>query len=159
MPLTVIAFGSNLGDRQANILAAASALGVKPLSRIYETDPMYVEDQPAFLNACALLETDSGPFELLARIKALELEIGRLPRVRNGPREIDIDLIAYGSLQILSGSLIVPHPRLVERRFVLQPLHDIAPDLVLPGLGKVKDLLCATEDQADHVRKLIEFVG
>jgi 2-amino-4-hydroxy-6-hydroxymethyldihydropteridine diphosphokinase len=117
---------------------------------------MYVEDQPPFLNACGLLNTDLGPFGLLARIKALELEIGRLPRVRNGPREIDIDLIAYGVLQLRSKLVYVPHPRLIERRFVLQPLFDIAPDLHLGGLGVVRNLLCATQEQADHVRKLAE---
>lgn len=160
MPLVVIAFGSNLGDREANILAASRALAVERLSPLYETDPMYVEDQPAFLNAAALLETSEGPLELLAKIKALEFEIGRLPRVRNGPREIDIDLIAYGALQLSSKLLNVPHPRMVERRFVLQPLFDIAPDLLLPGLGVVRDLLGATQGQADHVRKLArEFVG
>lgn len=120
---------------------------------------MYVEDQPAFVNACGALSTSEGPFQLLTHLKRLELEIGRLQRDRNGPREIDIDLIAYGSLQLRSDRLRVPHPRLIERRFVLQPLFDFAPDLVLPGLGIVRELLVATEGQADHVRRLTDEIA
>lgn len=119
---------------------------------------MYVEDQPAFLNAVGLLETEEGPIALLKRLKATELEVGRLPRERYGPREIDLDLLAYGSLQLKStlvgrSRLHVPHPRLAERRFVLQPLFDLDSQFVLPGLGEVGDLLSQTAHQADQVRQ------
>lgn len=154
----IIGFGSNLGDREAVIRSAAARLGVTRLSPLYETAPMYVEDQPAFLNAVGLLQTEEGPISLLKRLKATELEVGRLPRERYGPREIDLDLLAFGVLQLRStfsgrSRLHVPHPRLVERRFVLQPLFDLIPDFVLPGLGVVSDLLPLTEEQADQVRR------
>jgi 2-amino-4-hydroxy-6-hydroxymethyldihydropteridine diphosphokinase len=140
MVKAVIGFGSNLGDRSENIRRAAERLGVSRLSSLIETEPMYVEDQPPFINAVGFLETNLGPLALLRLLKALESEIGRLPRERYGPREIDLDLIAYGRLQLRSlvnGStkLQVPHPRLAERSFVLDPLAELDPFLQIPGLG------------------------
>jgi 2-amino-4-hydroxy-6-hydroxymethyldihydropteridine diphosphokinase len=152
-----IALGSNLGASLENLQRAVGALGnVKAVSRVYTTAPMYVEDQPQFLNAAVMVETGEGPLPLLKRLKALEKEIGRLPRERNGPREIDLDLISYGRLQykfVHKEKLVlqVPHPKVVERRFVLQPLFDIDPDLDLPGLGRIFEMLKSTESQADSV--------
>lgn len=152
----IIGFGSNLGEREARILEAAERLGIARMSPLYETAPMYVLDQPAFLNAVGLLQTELGPAALLKKLKEIETGVGRLPRVRNGPREIDLDLLAYGKLQLISRisgkvRLHVPHPRLVERRFVLQPLFDLDPTFELPGLGRVAELLSLTESQADQV--------
>jgi 2-amino-4-hydroxy-6-hydroxymethyldihydropteridine diphosphokinase len=117
---------------------------------------MYVEDQPPFLNAAVACSTTLSPRAVLTTLKRLEQEIGRAPRERNGPREIDLDLVAYGQLSyqyteegILK--LTVPHQAMAERRFVLQPLSDIAPNSVIPGLGSVASLLARTEHQRDHV--------
>jgi len=141
----VIAFGSNLGDRESRIYEAAQKLGITKMSSLIETDPMYVLDQPPFINAVGILETDLGPLALLGLLKETEIAVGRLPRERYGPREIDLDLIAYGALQLKSSyggsvKLHVPHPRLAERRFVIDPLVELAPDFILPGIGPVRNL-------------------
>jgi 2-amino-4-hydroxy-6-hydroxymethyldihydropteridine diphosphokinase len=159
VPVVVIGFGSNLGDRNALISQAAEILGVDRLSPLYETAPMYVVDQPAFVNAVGIMESQQGPLALLKKLKEVEAEVGRIPRERNGPREIDLDLIAYGRLQLRSiqrgkNHLHIPHPRLIERRFVLQPLNDLDPGFELAGLGKVQHLLAATDDQAASVVRM-----
>ncbi|MBI1755892.1 MAG: 2-amino-4-hydroxy-6-hydroxymethyldihydropteridine diphosphokinase [Fimbriimonas ginsengisoli] len=163
MALAVIALGSNLGDSLGSVQRAAGALASLltdfSLSPLYRTVPMYVADQPAFVNAAALGETDLGPWPLLQALKRLELDIGRQPRQRFGPREIDLDLISYGCVSyrfIQAGRIVLelPHPRLAERRFVLQPLADLAPNLDLPGLGRVAGLLAATESQAASVQRI-----
>lgn len=141
MVRAVIGFGSNLGDRAENIHRAASALGIVRLSSLIETAPMYVEDQPPFINAVGFLDTELGPLALLRLLKSTETEIGRLPRQRYGPREIDLDLIAYGALQLKSvlygeTKLQVPHPRLGERSFVLDPLSELDSSFVIPGLHR-----------------------
>jgi 2-amino-4-hydroxy-6-hydroxymethyldihydropteridine diphosphokinase len=159
----VIALGSNVGDclgnlREATTLLSAS-IQVTAVSPVYETAPMYVEDQPPFLNAALTGRTPLSPMALLRELKRLESEIGRKRRVVNGPREIDLDLIAYGRLAYTyyEGKqlrLVVPHPRVGDRRFVLQPLADIAPDYLLPGIGTVHTLLDQTEQQRKSVKKL-----
>lgn len=129
------------------------------LSPVYETAPMYVVDQPSFLNGVLLAETHLSPRALLAALKDIENRVGRLARTLNGPREIDLDLVVYGRASYAfyaddfatDASLRVPHPRLAERRFVLQPLHDLDPGFVLPGLPPVGDLLAQTEDQRTSV--------
>jgi 2-amino-4-hydroxy-6-hydroxymethyldihydropteridine diphosphokinase len=128
-------------------------------SSVYETAPMYVTDQGPFLNAAVLARTELGPLALLAFLKAIEANEGRVVRERYGPREIDLDLVGYGSLayRFAIGDevrLQVPHPRTVERRFVLRPLFDIAPHFHLPGLGRVDELLGQTEDQARSVVRI-----
>lgn len=132
------------------------------VSRIYETTPMYVENQPAFLNAAARGETELGPLALLDLLKATEQAVGREPGVRFGPREIDLDLIAYGRLQLESARpgrrLELPHSKTRERRFVLAPLCDIAPTMELPGLGVIEELLTATNAQAPDVKILSDAV-
>jgi 2-amino-4-hydroxy-6-hydroxymethyldihydropteridine diphosphokinase len=137
-----VGIGSNLGDREATIRAAIDALpGVIAVSQLRETDPVGVTDQPAFLNGAVALETELSPRELLDRLLAVERELGRERRERWGPRTIDLDLLLYGDEAIDEAGLTVPHPRLHERRFVLEPLADIAPALVIQGHGRVKDLL------------------
>ena len=159
MPVVLLALGSNVGDRHANLQAALDALArtikVHATSAIYETAPMYVTDQPAFYNSALTASTDLSPRELLKTLKAAEAEIGRYPEKRYGPREIDIDLITFGSLVYRFGNqLEVPHHLVAERRFVLEPLHDLDPDASLPGLGKISILLERTNDQRGSVQKV-----
>lgn len=144
-----IGLGSNLGDREGMLRRAVGRLGERlvhlRVSRMIDTEPLYVADQPRFLNAVAVGETSLGPRELLGFLKGLEAELGRSPRQRYGPREIDLDLVAYGSLSYRyreAGATVlqVPHPALGERGFVLGPLAELEPEWVLPGLGRVGDL-------------------
>jgi 2-amino-4-hydroxy-6-hydroxymethyldihydropteridine diphosphokinase len=142
--------GSNLGDREAAIRAAAEELGVARLSTIRETEPWGpVADQPRFLNAVAELETDLAPRALLERLLAVEQAFGRVrDGVRFGPRTLDLDLLLYGSQRLAEPDLTVPHPRLHERLFVLEPLNELAPELEVPGLGQVHTLLRRVESEA-----------
>lgn len=138
--------GSNLGDRAEALNEALDHLVVKaPLlavSHLYETDPWGYTDQPAFLNLVVQAQTELPPRELLIFIKNIEVEMGRVPTFRYGPRRIDIDLLLYGSQTLHSPDLIIPHPRLAERAFVLVPLAEIAPDFVHPLLrATILDLL------------------
>jgi len=141
-----IALGSNLGDRPANLHAALVALApevtVLAESRVYETPPWGYEDQPAFLNMAVRAETDLKPEALLAYLKQIEAQLGREKNIRWGPRLIDLDILFYDDLVIETPPLVVPHPRLHERGFVLVPLTDVAPEFVHPVFGKrVRELL------------------
>jgi len=131
-----IALGTNLGDRLDNLHAAIEALEPKVSilikSHVYETPPWGYEDQPAFLNMVVKAETSLEPEALLNFLKQLEVELGREQNFRWGPRLIDLDILFYGDLVIDTPPLVIPHPRLHERAFVLVPLVDIAPDLVHP---------------------------
>lgn len=156
----VIAFGSNVGDRERNINSAlkelARHLKAVSCSGLYETAPMYVEDQPAFLNGALVVETDLSAERLLRVLKDTEAAIGRQARERNGPREIDLDLIdidPHRAGEEPTGTLTVPHPRAHERRFVLEPLNEIAPDWLLKGYGRVRDLLVQPDVQSQEVRR------
>jgi 2-amino-4-hydroxy-6-hydroxymethyldihydropteridine diphosphokinase len=137
-----IALGSNLGDRATNIHSAAAKLAsakVHPiqLSPLLENPAVGgPPDSPPFLNAVLEISTTLPPLELLAQLLALETKMGRVRRRRNEPRIIDLDLLLYGNLILDDPSLVLPHPRLHERRFVLLPLSQIAPNLVHPRLGK-----------------------
>jgi 2-amino-4-hydroxy-6-hydroxymethyldihydropteridine diphosphokinase len=150
MPTVYLALGSNLGDRSANLRTALAALPpkvkVQTLSPIYETPPWGVTDQPAFLNMVLRGKTRLTPTNLLKYVKSLETSLGRLPTIRYGPRLIDIDILFYDDLVLDTPELILPHPRLHERAFVLVPLADLAPALVHPRLGKpVRELLRAVD--------------
>jgi 2-amino-4-hydroxy-6-hydroxymethyldihydropteridine diphosphokinase len=137
-----IGVGANLGDREATIRAALAALpGVVGVSQLRETDPVGVVDQPPFLNGATVLETDFSPRELLDALLAVERELGRERRERWGPRTIDLDLLLYGDEMIDEPGLTIPHPRLHERRFALEPLLDLDPELAIPGRGRVVDVL------------------
>jgi len=137
-----VGLGANLGNREAALRGALAALADAPgvrvlrVSPLYETDPVGVTDQPPFLNQVAELETDLAPDDLLALLLAIERRFGRRRRIRWGPRTLDLDLLLYGDAQIATERLHVPHPRMTERAFVLVPLADIAPDLVIPGTGR-----------------------
>ena len=146
--LAYIGLGANLGDREENLRAALERLrGLGPIrvSSFRETVPVGVIDQPSFLNAAAELETDLPPRELLVRLLEIERDLGRerAEETRWGPRPIDLDLLVYGDETIDEVGLTVPHPRLAERRFALEPLHDLAPDLALPDGRRIRDLLGA----------------
>jgi len=131
-----IALGSNLGDREANIKKAFDALKeriqIVKTSSIYETKPMYVEDQGWFLNCAAKIETNLAPEELLKFLKSIEQKLGRKTVKRNGPRTIDLDILFYGDQILKEDDLQVPHPKIGERPFVLVPLAEIAPNLIHP---------------------------
>ena len=148
MPLAYVGLGSNLGDREGYLARAIEALRGEPgvevseVSTVRETDPVGFLDQPRFLNAVAGVETDLEPRALLERLLAVERALGReRGGVRFGPRTIDLDLLLYGSEVVDEPWLEIPHPRLHERRFVLEPLVELNPSLVIPGRGPVVTLL------------------
>ena len=148
-----IGLGGNLGDREATLRAAVDLLAVEPgiavvaVSSFVETEPWGLADQPWFLNAVCAVETELGPRDLLALLLAVEQRLGRRrgDGPRFGPRSIDLDLLVHGELTVSEPGLVLPHPRLAERRFVLAPLAEIAPDLVVPGHGRVADLLAGVQ--------------
>lgn len=156
MATVYLGLGTNLGDRFANLKAAIAALGevarVDALSRIYETAPLYVTDQPAFLNMAARAETDLPPHALLGRLKAIEERLGRVASLRYGPRLIDLDILFYDTQRVASGNLEIPHPRLTERRFALAPLADIAAELRHPVLGSTIAALLDSLPCDDDIR-------
>jgi len=147
MAKVFVGLGSNLGDREGTILAALSRLdGVVAVSGLRETDPVGLEDQPRFLNGVAALDTELPPRALLDRLLEVERSLGRTREgPRFGPRTIDLDLLVYGDLELDEPGLTIPHPRLHERRFALEPLAELAPELVIPGRGPVRDLLAGLE--------------
>jgi 2-amino-4-hydroxy-6-hydroxymethyldihydropteridine diphosphokinase len=152
MPLAYIGLGSNLGDREATIrralelLSAGDDIEVTAVSSLEETDPVGYEDQPRFLNGAAALRTELPPRELLERMFDVERQLGRIRTgPRFGPRTIDLDLLLYGQESIDEPGLRIPHPRLAERRFVLEPLVELGRNLQVPGRGSVRALLAGLE--------------
>ena len=143
--IAFVGIGSNLGDREATVrraLELLEELGAVRASSIRETDPVGITDQPKFLNAVAEIETHLTARQLLDRLLAIELELGRdrAGAVRWGPRTIDLDLLLYGDETIDEPGLTVPHPRLAERDFVLEPLHELDPELALPDGRRITEL-------------------
>lgn len=151
MPLVHIGLGSNLGDREASIRRALELLdgpqiAVERVSTLRETDPVGYEHQPRFLNGAAALRTELSPPELLERLQAVELELGRdRSGPRYGPRTIDLDLLLYGDEVVEEDDLVIPHPRLAERAFVLEPLAELDALLEVPGRGPVRELLAGLQ--------------
>ncbi|MEO7057563.1 MAG: 2-amino-4-hydroxy-6-hydroxymethyldihydropteridine diphosphokinase [Caldimonas sp.] len=147
-----IGLGSNLGDSEATLAAAFAALAVVPRSRLVAHSSLYRSAPvaavgPDYVNAVARLETALSPQELLEELQRIELAHGRDRPHRNAPRTLDLDLLLHGEVTIDEPGLVVPHPRLHERAFVLVPLHELAPALELPGLGPVRGLLPAVAEQ------------
>jgi 2-amino-4-hydroxy-6-hydroxymethyldihydropteridine diphosphokinase len=146
MATAYVGIGSNLGERLAAIrdalalLAADPELEVEAVSTIRETDPVGVVDQPLFLNAAVRLTTGLAPRLLLERLLAVEQQLGRVRTERYGPRTIDLDLLLYGDAVVEEPGLQVPHPRMTERAFVLEPLAELDPELVIPGRGSLRAL-------------------
>jgi 2-amino-4-hydroxy-6-hydroxymethyldihydropteridine diphosphokinase len=156
MATVFLGLGTNLGDRAANLRAALDALAtvaeIDAASAIYETAPLYVTDQPAFLNMAVRATTQLPPMELLRALKRMENELGRVASVRYGPRLIDLDILIYDDVVMDEPDLILPHPRLHERRFALVPLADVAANLAHPTLGRsIGQLLAALPAEDDVV--------
>ena len=150
MPLAYVALGSNLGDRAeilwraVECLRARQEIDVIAVSELRETEPVGVIDQPRFLNGAVALETTLSPRELLDTLLEVERELGRVRGTeRWGPRTVDLDLLLYDRDVVDEPGLTVPHPRLHERRFVLEPLAELDPDLLIPGRGRVSDVLAS----------------
>jgi 2-amino-4-hydroxy-6-hydroxymethyldihydropteridine diphosphokinase len=153
-----IALGSNLSDRAENLRQArermeSPELHITRASSIYETEPRELRDQPWFLNQVVEAETALFPLQLLARLLKIEREMGRKRVVKNGPRIIDLDLLLYGDAVVSAPGLEIPHPRMTQRRFVLEPLSELAPELRLPATGHpqsgctIRELLAKVTDQ------------
>ena len=156
MKTVYLGLGSNLGDRRANLEAAVEKLApVTRASSIYETEPRDLPHQPWFLNQVIEIETDLLPKQLLARTQKIERELGRRRVIGKGPRVIDIDILLFGSAAIETAELQVPHPRMTERRFVLEPLAELVPDLRHPLTNQtVREMLASVSGQT--ARKLRE---
>ncbi len=139
MPIVYLALGSNLGDRRANLIAAVGGLPPATTalraSGIYETEPWGYLEQPAFLNQVLETETSLSPTDLLAALKRLETHLGRQATFRYGPRLIDLDILLYDQLVLNQSDLVIPHPQLAHRAFILVPLAELAPGLLHPLLG------------------------
>lgn len=139
MAEAALGLGSNLGDRRAHLAGAVQALEnrdgiqVKAVSSLWETPPWGIEDQPHFLNACVLIETSLSPMEVLEACLAIERAHGRERSLRWGPRTLDMDVLYYDDVEITEERLILPHPRMLLRSFVLAPLAEIAPEKVIGG--------------------------
>ncbi len=152
MPQQVyLGLGSNLGDRLEFLRQARAALAPEVsllrCSHIYETAPWGYTDQPAFLNQVVEGQTELEPEALLAKLKSIESELGRVENFRYGPRCIDLDILFYGSQIYQSNSLSIPHPAIAERAFVLVPLNELAPDFVHPLLNqKISELMLKLPD-------------
>jgi 2-amino-4-hydroxy-6-hydroxymethyldihydropteridine diphosphokinase len=152
MRLVYIGLGANLGDREATIRQALELLQVDPaievaaVSSLRETDPVGYQDQPQFLNGAAALETTLSPHDLLERLLDVERQLGRdRSGPRFGPRTIDLDLLLYDGEVVHEPGLEIPHPRLHERAFVLEPLAELDPGLTVPGRGSVQALLAGLQ--------------
>jgi len=148
VPRAYVGLGANLGDREGalrhavEILSADPGVEVVSVSSLRETEPVGYLEQPPFVNAAAALDTTLSPRALLDVLLGVERALGRTREgPRFGPRTIDLDLLLYGDVELDEPGLTVPHPRLHERRFVLEPLHELDPYLVVPGRGTVGELL------------------
>lgn len=158
MARAYLSLGSNLGDRNAMLeealarLSSSGRLTVVKRSSVYETEPVGFADQLWFYNLAAEVDTALSPEELLQLTKEVEQEMMRTREIRWGPRTIDIDIVLYEDVKLATDRLTIPHPEMTRRRFVLEPLHEVAPDLVLPDGRRVEQLL---EDvRGQDVRKV-----
>ena len=158
-----LGLGTNLGDRRANLEEAIELLAARPglrilrCSRIYETEPWGVADQPPFLNSVAEVATTLQPEALLSSCKAVESQMGRQPGTRWGPRLIDVDILLMGKLVVRLPHLEIPHPRLHVRAFALIPLADLAPDTVHPGLGRTISQLATEVEGREGVKPIAKL--
>jgi len=158
MAVVYLGLGSNIGDRTQHLVDACAtlhrhpAIAVQAVSSLYHTAPVGLTAQDWFLNAVACLHTTLSPQALLGVTQATEQQLGRVPTGRWGPRIIDLDILLYDTLQVHTPSLTIPHAALHERRFVLVPLAELAPDLQLPSGVRVRDLLSALPEDNDVQR-------
>ena len=158
MPTAYIGLGSNMGDKSGNILKSLDLLGqfkkikVVKRSSLYETEPVGYEDQDWFVNAVAELETELSPRELLDALMKIEQDMGRKREIKWGPRTIDLDILLYDQLCLNEPDLIIPHPRMHERSFVLVPLAEIAPNVKHQSLDRTINELLKSLDSAKLVK-------
>lgn len=155
-----LSLGSNLGDREANLVEAVRLLGekvvVKTVSSIYETEPWGFKDQDPFLNLALEGETDLSPLDLLDFTQGVEKAMKRVKTIVYGPRIIDVDILLYGDVEMREDRLTIPHPKMKERAFVLIPLQEIAKDLTI-GTDRLSELVRKVDEE--EVTKLGEFHG
>ncbi len=159
MPISAyLSLGSNIGNRESYLgdaIAQLRALGhVAAVSSLYETEPVEFTDQPRFLNCVVLLETNATPAQLLANLLAIEQEMGRVRNQKKGPRTIDIDILLFGETILDSPDLTIPHPAMHQRRFVLEPMAEIAPEVQHPILKETMRRLLEELPAGQTVRKL-----
>lgn len=153
MTIAYVALGANLGDAEGSLRAVMRELGTLPgvrllkASSLYRTAPVGLKNQPDFINAAAMLDTELDSHALLLELFSIEQRFGRQRSIPNAPRTLDLDLLLYGNETCDDSTLTLPHPRMHERAFVLAPLAEIAPGLSIPGKGKVSDLLAQCADQ------------
>jgi len=157
--IAYLSLGSNIGDREGNLRAALAALDeegvrVKRVSSFYETEPVDYLAQPWFLNCVAEVETNLDPFELLQSLKALETEMGSKKDFAKGPRKMDLDILLYDDQTIDLPDLQIPHPRMLQRRFVLVPLVELAPSLKHPQWSAPAAQLLAQTSDKSQVRRI-----
>jgi 2-amino-4-hydroxy-6-hydroxymethyldihydropteridine diphosphokinase len=156
MKTIYLSIGSNVGDRETHLVRALERLAendvrVLRTSGVYETEPRDVPDQSWFLNQVVEAETELFPIQLLSRLQKIERALGRLPTREKGPRTIDLDILLYGSAIVSVPDLDIPHPRMTDRRFVLEPLAELAPELRHPRTGQtVKEMLAQVGNQKVH---------
>ena len=153
MSIVYLGLGSNLGDREKNLTQALELLSrkleIRKVSSFYETEPVGYENQPIFLNLACEASTKLTPEELLHLAKTVEAGLGRIRSFLNAPRLIDIDILLYDNQIVKTQNLLIPHPRLAERAFVLIPLVEIAPDLIHPEIGKtISELVSSLKEQS-----------
>jgi 2-amino-4-hydroxy-6-hydroxymethyldihydropteridine diphosphokinase len=153
-----LGLGSNIGDRISNLRGAVRLIGeieeVKVLkaSSVYETEPVGYVDQPNFLNCAIEIDTGLSPKELLKQTSEIEIKLKRIRSIRWGPRTIDIDILVFDDIEVNEPDLEIPHPRICERAFVIEPLLELSPDIEIRGLGKLKE---CKENVADQkIKKL-----
>jgi 2-amino-4-hydroxy-6-hydroxymethyldihydropteridine diphosphokinase len=159
MPTVYLSLGSNVGDRDSNLSAAIAALTpngiqVKRVSSIYETEPVDFLDQPWFLNCVVEAETELQPHALLQSLRAIESYLGSQKEFAKGPRKLDLDILLYNSQTIATPDLQIPHPRMLERRFVLTPLAEIAPQIKHPSWPATAAVLLDRLADQSQVRRL-----
>ena len=153
MTVAYVGMGANLGEPRAQLLAAWEAMALLPQTRaiarssLYRSAPIGYEEQPDFLNCVAKLDTDLEPRALLWHLQRIERDLGRARSFRNAPRAIDLDLLLYGSVAIEAPDLVLPHPRMHERAFVLEPLVELDPGVSIPGRGSAAQLRQACAGQ------------
>jgi 2-amino-4-hydroxy-6-hydroxymethyldihydropteridine diphosphokinase len=158
-----LSLGSNLGDRRANLNSAIGALGklgkVEAISSFYETEPVEFTSQPWFVNCAVKLTTKKMPKQLLSAVLAIEQRMGRRRTQKKGPRVIDVDILLFGTSVIETSGLTIPHPAMQERRFVLEPLAEIAPEVRHPVFKRTIRELLDSLPAGQAVRKITSTEG